>query len=132
MYIPEGYGTVFPYIIVANANDFFGFLRDVFDASELGRTELPDGRVANLRVRIGTSSFMISEPEGGLLKPMPCAHYVYVEDVDGTVQKAVESGADKLFDAADMPYGDRQAGVADPFGNYWWISRRLVEEDYVD
>lgn len=132
MYIPEGYGTVFPYIIVANAKAFFGFLRDVFDASELGRTELPDGRVANLRVRIGTSSFMISEAEGGMLKPMPCTHYIYVEDVDGTLQKAVEHGADKLSDAADMDYGDRQAGIVDPFGNYWWISRRLVEEDYVD
>jgi uncharacterized glyoxalase superfamily protein PhnB len=30
----------------------------------------------------------------------------------------------------DMPYGDRQAGVTDPFGNLWWISTRLVQEPY--
>ncbi|MGI9233163.1 MAG: hypothetical protein ACR2RD_05980 [Woeseiaceae bacterium] len=60
MYIPEGYGTVVPYILVAKANDFVEFLKNVFDAHELGRTELPDGRVANLRVRIGTSNFWIA------------------------------------------------------------------------
>lgn len=130
MYIPEGYGTVFPYIIVADVERFLGFLKAVFDASELGRTTLEDGRIANLRVRVGTSSFMMSEPDGSVLEPMRCTHYVYVEDVDGTLQKAIENGATKLYDAADMPYGDRQAGISDPFGNLWWISRRLVEEDY--
>jgi PhnB protein len=132
MFIPDGYGTVVPYIMVSDARKFLAFLEAVFDASELGRTELPDGRIANLRVRIGTSNFMTAEPEAGMLKPMPCAHYIYVQDVDGTLRKAIDCGATKLFDAADMPYGDRQAGIADPFGNYWWISRRLVNEDYAD
>lgn len=132
MFTPEGYGTVFPYIMVKDARAFMRFLRDVFDASELGRTELPDGRVANMRVRIGRSKFMVAEPESSMLAPMPCAHYVYVEDVDGTLQKAIDNGANKLFEAADMPYGDRQAGISDPFGNLWWISRRLVDEDYKD
>ncbi len=130
MYIPEGYGTVFPYIMVSDARKFMDFLREVFDANELGRTELPDGRIANMTVRIGTSNFMIAEPDEAMLKPMPCAHYIYVEDVDGTLEKAVARGATKLFDAMDMPYGDRQGGIADPFENLWWVSRRLVEEDY--
>lgn len=132
MYIPEGYGTVVPYIVVSDARRFVDFLVAVFDASELGRTELVDGRIANMRVNIGTSSFMIAEPDGRTLKPMPSAHYIYVEDVDAVFEKALANGAKKLFDAADMPYGDRQAGVADPFGNFWWISRRLIEEDYAD
>ena len=38
--------------------------------------------------------------------------------------------ATEVFRPADMPYQDRQAGVIDPSGNYWWISRRLVEEPY--
>ena len=132
MYIPEGYGTVFSYLLVSDAGKLINFLEAVFDARELGRTELPDGRIANMRVNIGTSNFMIAEPEGGVLKPMACAHYVYVEDVDDTLQKAIDAGATKLFDAEDMSYGDRQAGITDPLGNYWWISRRLVEADYAD
>jgi uncharacterized glyoxalase superfamily protein PhnB len=117
---------------VSDAQAFMGFLGNAFGASELGRTELSDGRIANLRARIGASNFMISEPDGNVLKPMPCAHYIYVDDVDLTLEKAIDNGAGKLFDAADMPYGDRQAGISDPFGNLWWISRRLVDEDYTD
>jgi len=132
MYIPEGYGTVFPYLVVGDARKLIDFLGAVFDAKELGRTELPDGRIANMQANIGTTNFMIAEPDSGVLKAMPCAHYVYVEDVDGVLEKALAHGATKLFDAADMPYGDRQAGIADPFGNLWWISRRLVQEDYGD
>lgn len=130
MYIPEGYGTVFPYLIVKGANDFVSFLSNVFDATEDGRTELPDGRVANVRVSIGTSKFMVSEADGAKMPPMPAAHYIYVDDVDRTLEKALACGADKLFDAMDMDYEDRQAGISDPFGNIWWISRRLVEEPY--
>ena len=130
MYVPEGYGTVFPYMIVEGASDFALFLSTVFDATEVGRTELPNGRVANIRIRIGTTTFMISQADGEVMKPMPSAYYVYVEDVDGTFDKAVASGAVKVFEPADMPYQDRQAGVTDPFGNMWWISKRLVDEPY--
>jgi len=130
MYIPEGYGTVFPYMIVDSPNDFVEFLKNVFGSTEVGRTELPDGRVANIRIRIGTSIFMVSQADNETMKPMPGAYYVYVEDVDHTFEKAIAHGADKLFDPMDMPYQDRQAGVSDPFGNIWWISRRLVEEPY--
>lgn len=130
MYIPEGYGTVFPYMIVADADGFGRFLSDAFGATELGRSVQPDGRLANLRVRIGTTNFMIGEAEGGMLKPMAATYYIYVDNVDRVFAKAVASGADALMEPADMPYLDRQAGVQDPYGNYWWISKRLVEEPY--
>src|SRR5262245_6143636 len=45
---------------------------------------------------------------------------------------AVSNGAVKMFDPMDMPYLDRQAGITDPCGNIWWISRRLVEASYDD
>jgi len=130
VYIPEGYGTVFPYMIVDDANGFVGFLKSVFAATEVGRTELPDGRVANVEVRIGTSAFMVGEADNEASKPMPASYYVYVEDVDQTLDKAVAHGARKLFDATNMSYQDRQAGIIDPFGNAWWISKRLVEAPY--
>ena len=129
MYIPEGYGTVFPYLLVDDMNRFVDFVNTVFDAKELGRTVRPDGRVANCRLRIGTTSFMVSEAGEGF-KPMPVMHYIYVEDADATFARAMAHGAKKVMDPADMPYQDRQGGVIDPCGNYWWISTRLVEEPY--
>jgi PhnB protein len=130
MYIPEGYGTVFPYMVVHQAEKFVDFLKIAFDATEVGRTQLPGGRIANVRIRIGTTTFMVSEANGGSLAAMPATYYIYVENVDRTMDKAVSNGARKMFDPMDMPYGDRQGGVTDPFGNIWWISHRLVNEPY--
>ena len=129
MYIPEGYGTVFPYMMVSDMTRFIDFLKTVFDAKELGRTVTPEGKVANCRLRIGTTSFMASEGGEGF-PAMPVAHYIYVADADATFKKALEHGAKKIMDPADMPYGDRQGGVIDPCGNYWWISTRMVQESY--
>jgi len=128
MYVPEGYGTVFPYFLVGDAEQFATFVKNVFDATEVGRTLMPNGRVANLRIRIGTSTFMVSEASD--FKPMQAAYYVYVKDADKTFAKALSNGASKIFDPMDMPYKDRQGGITDPFGNIWWISTRLVEEPY--
>ena len=131
MYIPEGYGTVFPYLIVTDMTRFTDFINAVFDAKELGRTLAPDGKVVNCRLRIGTTSFMASEGGEGF-PAMPAMHYIYVEDTDATFQKALAHGAMKMMDPVDMPYQDRQGGVIDPCGNYWWISTRLVKDSYDD
>lgn len=131
MYVPEGYGTVFPYMMVEDIEGFITFLKNVFDAKELGRTVMK-GRVANCRLRVGTTSFMVSEVDGVNFKPLPSAYYIYVENTDATFAKALSHGAKRVFDPADMPYQDRQAGVIDPAGNYWWISTRLVNEPYDD
>ena len=130
MYIPDNYGTLFPYMIVDDAEKFVDFLSQAYSAKELGRTVLPDGRIANVRIMIGTSAFMVSESEEEGMQAMVGAFYVYVDNVDATFQKALALGAEMIFEPADMPYQDRQAGVTDPFGNIWWISSRLVEQPY--
>lgn len=129
MYVPEGFGTVFPYMIVDGVDDLLSFLTQVFDAKELGRT-VSNGRIANLQVQIGESKFMMSEAGQGGMQPMPGTYYVYVENVDKTFEKALSFGATEVYKPADMSYQDRQAGIIDPSGNYWWISKRLVEEPY--
>ena len=45
-------------------------------------------------------------------------------------RRAIENGAILEFEPADMPYDDRQSGIIDPCGNYWWISTRLVKKGY--
>lgn len=45
-------------------------------------------------------------------------------------KKAVENGAKVEFEPLDMSYGDRQSGIIDPSGNYWWISKRLENKGY--
>ena len=43
-----------------------------------------------------------------VMKAMPGAYYIYVEDVDGTFRKSLASGAEKIFEPTDMPYSDRE------------------------
>ena len=64
MYIPEGFGTVFPYLFASDAAAYLTFLERAFGAEIVGKTEAPDGTVANARVRIGTTAFMVSEAGG--------------------------------------------------------------------
>ena len=119
---------MFPYIFVTDMGRFVDFITNVFDAKVLGTTAM-NGRVANSRLRIGNTSFMASEGSENFAA-MRVAHYIYVEDTDATFAKALAHGATKIMDPMNMPYGDRQGGVIDPCGNYWWISTRLVQKPY--
>ncbi|MFT5884114.1 MAG: PhnB protein [Arcticibacterium sp.] len=56
---------------------------------------------------------------------MKTSHYLFTEDVDALQSRALKYGAKEMFPPTDMDYGDRQGGVIDPAGNYWWISKRL-------
>lgn len=49
---------------------------------------------------------------------MPSAIYLYVNDTDTTYRRALQAGATSLMEPADQFYGDRNAGVKDPVGNY--------------
>lgn len=129
MYIPDGFGTVFPYIVAANAVAYLEFLERAFGARELGRTVTPNGEIANARVRIGDTSFTISQARKGF-EPTAGAFYLYVEDADAAFDKALANGAVAAQEPMDMPYGDRQGGVLDPSGNVWWVSTRFVREPY--
>lgn len=43
--------------------------------------------------------------------------FVYVDDVDGAIRQLRNEGVQILNEPADMPWGERVAGVADPDGN---------------
>ncbi|MBB6124067.1 VOC family protein [Sphingobium subterraneum] len=128
MFIPPGYSTVFPYFLVADADGFCRFLVDGLGGEEIDRT-LDGERIVNAQVRIGTGTVMVSEASDAL-PPMPASYYLYVADADGAHGRALSAGAVKIMPVADRPYGDRQSGVRDPWGNIWWISQRLAEGPY--
>jgi PhnB protein len=129
MYIPEGFGTVFPYIFANSAAAYIEFLKNALGAQELNRTQTPEGRIANSIIKIGTTSFMVSEASDQF-PASRSAFYIYVDDADAAYEKAIQCGGIKIFEPIDMPYGDRQSGVVDPCGNIWWISKRLAHKPY--
>jgi PhnB protein len=129
MYVPPGFGTVSPYLFADRAERLVAFLVDGLGGKETVRTEAPDGTIANAQVAIGTSTVMVSEA-GGRFPPSQASFYLYVEEADPAMARALAAGGKLVMEVGDMPYGDRQGGVEDPSGNIWWISQRLVEEPY--
>jgi uncharacterized glyoxalase superfamily protein PhnB len=48
--------------------------------------------------------------------------FLYVEDVDGFVQRAVDAGATLALPVQDRFWGDRFGVIVDPFGHEWGVS----------
>jgi PhnB protein len=128
MLIPPGFNTVTPYIFVERADELLRFLVDGLGGTEILR-HMDGERIANAQVRLGTSTLMVSEASTAFAA-MPASYYLYVEDADKAMRRAVAAGAESITAVADMPYGDRQGGVRDRHGNLWWLSQRLVHGPY--
>jgi PhnB protein len=117
---PDGYHSITPYLVLSNAREFIAFARRAFDAKELEFHDLGEGRV-HAEVRIGDSILMFGQG-GGQFPLFPAQLYLYVPDVDSTYRRALDAGATSVAEPDDKPYGDRSAGVKDPFGNVWYIA----------
>lgn len=122
--IPDGYHTVTPYLIVRGVPGLIEYLEKVFGAKELRRTTVTDGKVRHARVKIGDSILMMGEAA----KSQPAVTsvlYLYVDDVDSTYRLALEHGGKSLREPEEQYYGDRNAGIEDPFGNQWWFATQV-------
>lgn len=128
-YRPEGFRTVNGYLFVTNPSELIAFLKNAFYANEINRSTNPNGEIANVILKIGDSCFMISQAREPFLN-MRTSFYLFVDDVDNIHERAIKYGAQVELEPADMDYGDRQSGIIDPSGNYWWISKRLVNKGY--
>ena len=124
-YVPEGLRDVTIYLHPVGAPKMIDFLQRAFAAELLERHDA-EGRVAHAKLRIGDSIIEMSEPHG-LAQPSEATLHMYVPDTDALYRRALEAGATSLAEPADQPYGDRRAGVRDPFGNRWYIATQIRE-----
>ena len=128
-YIPDGYHTATPYLIVNGAARALEFYKQVFGATELIRMPAPGGKVGHAEIRIGDSNIMLADefPEMDARGPQtiggtPVSLMLYFEDCDAVTARAVASGAKVLRPVQDQFYGDRSGTVLDPFGHKWTIA----------
>ncbi len=131
MHKPPGFTTLFPYIFAADADAYLTFLRVGLGGEIQNVHRAPEGRVLNAQISFGDTTIMVSDAVGWS-GPTQATYYLYVEDADTAVARAVGAGGVSLGEVKDQPYGDRQGGVRDPEGNVWWISQRLEAGPYRD
>ena len=121
---PEGLRSVQPYLHLREAYKMIPFLEAAFGAEDMGTHKTPDGRVLHSTMRIGNATLEIDEAHGEY-QPKPCVLHVYVPNADAIYAQALRAGATSVEPPTDKPYGDRSAGVKDPFGNTWYLNTFL-------
>jgi uncharacterized glyoxalase superfamily protein PhnB len=125
-YIPDGFHTVTPYLVVKDVEQAIQFYRRAFNARERVRMPAPDGKVMHAELQIGDSIVMLGQecPERGAvsaqtLEGSPVGLAVYFENVDDAFRRAVDAGASVHEPVSDKFWGDRAGCVTDPFGHRW-------------
>ncbi len=121
--VPDGFHTITPNIVVRSVDDALAFFKSAFDAVEVMRLTLPDGKVVHCELKFGDSRLNLGEamegwPEHTLLAQL------HVADSDAVFARAVAAGARELMPMTDMFFGSREGRVVDPFGNTWTIATR--------
>jgi PhnB protein len=132
--IPEGYHTLTPFLAIENAAEAIAFYERAFGARERYRMPGPDGTIAHAEIEIGDSLLMVSDPfpQAGVSPPSQIngtsvGMYLYVEDVDAWVKRAVDAGATLTVPVDDMFWGDRFGQVTDPYGHIWQVSTHVED-----
>ena len=120
-HVPEGLGTVTPFLHPRGASGLIEFMTRAFAAEEAARHHGPDGAIAHAVIRLGASAVELGEAHGEW-GPMPTMFYVYVDDVDAWYRRALEAGATSIEAPALQPYGERRAAVRDRFDNQWYLA----------
>ncbi len=124
---PEGLRNVTPCLHPKGAPELMEFLKRAFGAEEIARHASPQGVIQHATMRIGDSMLEMGEAHGQF-QPMPSMFYLYVDSADEWYQRAIQEGATSLSAPADQPYGDRVAGVTDPFSNQWFVATHIGSE----
>jgi PhnB protein len=125
--IPEGYRTYTPYYVVDGAAQFIDFLKKAFGAEETLRMPAPGGKIGHAEVRIGDSMVMLADPNPPEQGAKQMSGLLYVNDADSVFKNAVAAGGQGVRPPENMFYGDRMAGVADKWGNYWSIATHIED-----
>jgi PhnB protein len=133
--VPDGVPAVFPMLVCHNPDAEARFCIDAFGAVEQVRRAGPDGAPVHVALRINGAFLVIQAEVPGMLASRaptndgssPVVVFVYVDEMDQVVQRAVAAGATILLPAQDQFWGDRTARILDPSGHVWTVASRIEE-----
>jgi PhnB protein len=130
--LPENTSIIIPRLICRDPAAEIDFCVRVFEAVVLNRRLGPDGSVAHALLTIGPEMIMIEAEWPTLPSRAPVADgtspvviFVYVLDVDRTVERALACGGKVLVPLQNQFWGDRIAWLMDPAGHVWTVATRI-------
>jgi len=126
--------VVIPMLVCLDAASEIDFCKTAFGAVELSRRSGPDGTVVHATLAIGEAMIMVHGEFPALASrapesdgSSPVVIYLYVEDADAVIARAVAAGARVLIPAANQFWGDRVGRIIDPSGHVWNVASRVQE-----
>jgi uncharacterized glyoxalase superfamily protein PhnB len=129
-YRPKDFANVTLHLTVKGASDYIEFLKKAFNAEEIDRSPMPDGRLMHATVKVGDSPIMLNDhfPEMGappfVEGNWPLRINLYVPDADAQWAQALAAGCKVVYPLQDQFWGDRYGQVQDPQGFVWSIATR--------
>jgi|ERR1017187_5590737 PhnB protein len=132
--MPKFVRAMIPMLFCVNAAAEIEFCKAAFGAAELSRRSAEDGSITHATLGIGELLIMVHGETEHLASraPLPDGSspvviYLYLEDVDVVIDRAVANGARVLNPPEDCFWGDRMARIVDPQGHVWNVASRVDE-----
>jgi PhnB protein len=120
----EGYPTVTPSLRAEEPGAMMDFFIRALGAEEIDRTLGSTGEVVYGALRFGESVVEAGAAQGNWPSIAGTLH-LFVTDCDAAYARAIDGGATSLYPPSDQSYGERSAGVTDPFGNRWFLATTI-------
>jgi PhnB protein len=128
------YGAVSAMLAVSDVKAAVAFYQKAFGFAKRGVMNGPDGKPIHAELTLRGTTLMLGpeNPARGMrsaktVGASPASLFLYVENVDKTVAKAVGLGATIQGEVMDMFWGDRCGMVVDPDGYGWMVGTHKAE-----
>lgn len=123
---------IIPMLVCVDSAAEIEFCKQAFGAIELSRRVGQAGEVVHATLKLDDDMFMVhgQYPHLKSVAPgndgsSPVVIYLYIDDVDVVIDRAVKAGAKILLPLTDQPWGDRVGRVMDPAGHVWNLATHL-------
>jgi len=122
-------------LICKDAGAEIDFCVEVFGAEELSRRSAADGSVIHATLKVHESLLMVHDESPHLASRAPgldgnssVVNYLYGDEVDPIMERAVAAGGRVVLPPEDQSWGDRVGRIIDPAGHVWNIASRKDEK----
>jgi PhnB protein len=130
----KNYGAVSAILTVSDVKAAVAFYQKAFGFTKRGIMNGPDGKPIHAELTLRGTTLMLGpeNPAFGnrsakTVGASPAGLFIYVENVDKVVARALGLGATSKGEVMDMFWGDRCGTVVDPEGYNWMVGTHKAE-----